>query len=105
MFNLTISQNAFAGFVQRKWVWLLIFSPLWASLFINFGLGPVVSRTDDKLPVIGNCLGFALGAASPYLVAKVGGALGVGFILCNREGSDGAFQTLVRGEWELGGKR
>ncbi|GLC37253.1 hypothetical protein PLESTB_001143400 [Pleodorina starrii] len=56
------------GFVQRKWVWLLIFSPLWASLFINFGLGPVVSRTDDKLPVIGNCLGFALGAASPYLV-------------------------------------
>ncbi|EFJ48694.1 hypothetical protein VOLCADRAFT_90449 [Volvox carteri f. nagariensis] len=59
------------GFVQRRWVWLLIFSPLWASLFINFGLGPVVSRTDDKLPVIGNCLGFALGAASPYLVQRI----------------------------------
>ncbi|KXZ51457.1 hypothetical protein GPECTOR_12g420 [Gonium pectorale] len=56
------------GFVQRRWVWLLLFSPLWASLFVNFGLGPVVSRTDDKLPVVGNCLGFALGAAAPYLV-------------------------------------
>ncbi|GIL97010.1 hypothetical protein Vretimale_2731 [Volvox reticuliferus] len=59
------------GFVQRRWVWLLIFAPLWASLFINFGLGPVVSRTNDKLPVIGNCLGFALGAALPYLAQQV----------------------------------
>ncbi|GLI59244.1 hypothetical protein VaNZ11_001090, partial [Volvox africanus] len=59
------------GFVQRRWVWLLIFSPLWASLFINFGLGPVISRTDDKLPVIGNCLGFAMGAALPYVAQQV----------------------------------
>ncbi|GFR45534.1 hypothetical protein Agub_g6927 [Astrephomene gubernaculifera] len=55
------------GIVQRRWVWLLIFSPVWGSLFVNFGLGPVLSRTDDKLPLVGNCLGFALGAAAPYL--------------------------------------
>ena len=27
------------GIVQRKWVWLLVFSPLWGPLFVNFGLG------------------------------------------------------------------
>ncbi|KAI8476668.1 MAG: hypothetical protein J3K34DRAFT_373727 [Monoraphidium minutum] len=55
------------GIVQRRWVWLLIFSPLWAPLFINFGLGPVVSRTSDVAPVAGNFAGFVAGAALPYL--------------------------------------
>lgn len=37
--------------VRRKWVWLLIFSPLWASIFFNFGLAPVLERTSDSVPV------------------------------------------------------
>jgi hypothetical protein len=45
------------GFVQRRAVWVLLFAPLWGSLFINFGLGPVVTRTDDVLPVLGNLAG------------------------------------------------
>lgn len=55
------------GVVQRQWVWLLVFSPLWAPLFINFGLGPVVSRTSDIAPVLGNTAGFLAAAALPYL--------------------------------------
>lgn len=42
------------GFVKRRWVYGLLFSPLWASLSINFGLGPVISRTDDIVPVVAN---------------------------------------------------
>jgi hypothetical protein len=53
--------------VQRQWVWLLVFSPLWAPLFVNFGLGPVVSRTSDVAPILGNCAGFLAAAALPYL--------------------------------------
>ncbi|KAG2440203.1 hypothetical protein HXX76_004315 [Chlamydomonas incerta] len=56
------------GFVQSRWVWVLLFSPVWGSLYINFGLGPIVSRTEDKLPILQNTLGFAVGAAAPYLV-------------------------------------
>lgn len=55
-----------AGFVQRRWVWLLIFSPLWGSLFINFGLGPIVSRTDDKGPIIANTAAFLATAFVPW---------------------------------------
>jgi hypothetical protein len=53
--------------VKRQWVWLLIFSPLWASLFVNFGLGPVVSRTSDAAPVLANTAGFLAAAALTYL--------------------------------------
>jgi len=49
------------------WQWALIFSPLWGILFIAFGLGPVVSRTADWLPVFRNVLGFALGLLVAYL--------------------------------------
>lgn len=55
------------GFVQRKWVWLLVFAPLWGPLFVNYGIGPVVSRTSDIAPVLGNCAGFVVAAALPYL--------------------------------------
>lgn len=51
------------GFVRRKWVWGLLFSPLWATLAINFGIGPVVSRTDDPLPVIANIAATIMSAA------------------------------------------
>ena len=59
--------------MRRQWVWLLIFSPLWASVFINFGLGPVVSRTSDLAPVLGNTAAFLAAAALPTLGVKVRG--------------------------------
>ena len=49
------------------WQWVLIMSPLWGILFISFGLGPVISRTSDWLPLLRNCIGFALGALVAYL--------------------------------------
>lgn len=35
--------------MQRQWVWPLLFSPLWGTLFVSFGLGPIFTRTDDPL--------------------------------------------------------
>ncbi|MDJ1181797.1 TPM domain-containing protein [Roseofilum casamattae] len=49
------------------WQWALIFSPLWGILFIAFGIGPVVSRTNEWLPLLRNVIGFALGALVAYL--------------------------------------
>lgn len=49
------------------WQWALIFSPLWGMLFISFGLGPVVTRTSDWLPVVRNLSGFMIGALVAYL--------------------------------------
>jgi hypothetical protein len=117
-------------------VWLLIFSPLWGALFINFGLGeahsppqcappqqdpcvrpgvgrrtrpavlrraahgtrsrrpqlngetrcsalprhcragPIVSRTDDKVPIAVNTAGFAVGAAAPFIISRVSFEMG-----------------------------
>jgi len=54
------------------WQWALIFSPLWAILFIAFGIGPVVTRTSDWLPLARNVIGFALG----FLVAFLSPILG-----------------------------
>jgi energy-converting hydrogenase Eha subunit A len=50
-----------------SWQWALIFSPLWGILFIAFGIGPVVSRTTDWLPLLRNVAGFVLGALVAYL--------------------------------------
>ncbi len=50
-----------------SWQWALIFSPLWGILFIAFGVGPVVTRTSDWLPLARNFAGFALGAIVAYL--------------------------------------
>lgn len=49
------------------WQWALIFSPLWGILFIAFGVGPVVSRTSDWIPLLRNISGFVLGALVAYL--------------------------------------
>lgn len=49
------------------WQWALIFSPLWGILFIAFGIGPVISRTSDWLPLFRNCAGFMIGALVAYL--------------------------------------
>ncbi|HAJ58742.1 MAG TPA: methanol dehydrogenase [Cyanobacteria bacterium UBA8543] len=49
------------------WQWALIFSPLWGILFIAFGIGPVVTRTSEWLPLFRNIIGFVLGALVAYL--------------------------------------
>lgn len=49
------------------WQWALIFSPLWGILFIAFGIGPVVTRTSDWLPLVRNIAGFAMGILVAYL--------------------------------------
>jgi hypothetical protein len=49
------------------WQWVLVLSPLWGILFIAFGMGPVVTRTPDTLPIIRNVAGFLIGALAAYL--------------------------------------
>ncbi len=49
------------------WQWVLIFSPLWGILFIAFGIGPVVTRTSDWVPLLRNVAGFAIGALVAFL--------------------------------------
>ncbi|WP_222597847.1 TPM domain-containing protein [Euhalothece natronophila] len=49
------------------WQWALLLSPLWGILFIAFGIGPVVTRTAEWLPLLRNILGFMLGALVAYL--------------------------------------
>jgi hypothetical protein len=49
------------------WQWALIFSPLWGILFIAFGIGPVVSRTSDWIPLVRNIAGFLIGLLVAYL--------------------------------------
>lgn len=50
-----------------SWQWALIFSPLWGILFIAFGIGPVVTRTTDWLPLFRNVTGFLIGALVAFL--------------------------------------
>ena len=62
----------FAAQPRRKgqvfaWQWALIFSPLWGILFIAFGIGPVVTRTSEWLPLVRNIAGFLIGALVAYL--------------------------------------
>lgn len=62
----------FAAIPRKKgqvfaWQWALIFSPLWGILFIAFGLGPVLTRTTEWLPIVRNILGFLLGGAVAFL--------------------------------------
>ncbi|NJN75949.1 MAG: TPM domain-containing protein [Synechococcaceae cyanobacterium RL_1_2] len=49
------------------WQWALIMSPLWGILFLSFGIGPVVTRTSEFLPLFRNIAGFCLGALVAYL--------------------------------------
>jgi hypothetical protein len=56
------------------WQWALIFSPLWGILFIAFGIGPVVTRTSEWLPLFRNVAGFAIGALVAFLSASFSGS-------------------------------
>ena len=53
-----------------EWAWVLLLSPLWGLLFIVFGLGPVLTRTSDWVPISRNCLGFLAAALAAYLIAQ-----------------------------------
>jgi hypothetical protein len=53
------------------WQWALIMSPLWGILFIAFGIGPVISRTSEWLPLLRNVLAFGLGAVVAYLSSRL----------------------------------
>jgi energy-converting hydrogenase Eha subunit A len=50
-----------------SWQWALIFSPLWGMLFLSFGLGPVLVRTSDWLPIVRNIAGFSVGLLAAFL--------------------------------------
>ena len=54
------------------WQWALIFSPLWGILFLAFGIGPVVTRTSEWLPLLRNVAGFAIGALVAFLTPVLG---------------------------------
>lgn len=56
------------------WQWVLIFSPLWGILFIAFGIGPVVTRTSDWIPLTRNIAGFAIGFLVAYLSPTFSGS-------------------------------
>ena len=67
----------FAGQPRREgqifaWQWALIFSPLWGILFIAFGIGPVVTRTQEWLPLVRNISGFLIGVLVAYLTPVLG---------------------------------
>ena len=51
-----------------NWQWALLFSPLWLVLFGGFGIGPVVRRTSDWLPIARNVLGFIAGLLVIYVL-------------------------------------
>jgi hypothetical protein len=66
----------FAGIPRKKdqifaWQWVLMLSPLWGILFLAFGIGPVVTRTSDWLPLFRNVIGFILGALIAYLSSSL----------------------------------
>ncbi len=50
--------------------WLLLLSPLWIMLFGIFGIAPVITRTNEILPLMRNILGFLGTAIGAYLIAE-----------------------------------
>ena len=65
-----------SSFVTWRFGWLIIFSPLWGSLLVNFGLAPILVRTDERLPIFINLAVFAAGVAlfraSPLFAGEPG---------------------------------
>ncbi|KAI9134103.1 TPM domain-containing protein [Acaryochloris sp. CCMEE 5410] len=49
------------------WQWMLIFSPLWGICFFSFGIGPVIARTTEWLPILRNVAGFLVGFLIAFL--------------------------------------
>ncbi|MFM9090091.1 MAG: TPM domain-containing protein [Cyanobium sp.] len=79
---LTLSTSVLGGLVvgfaayprkpgrQVEWAWVLLLSPLWLILFGALGLGPIITRTSDLLPIARNSLGFLGAAVAAYLIAQ-----------------------------------
>ena len=77
----------FAGIVRRKWIWVALFAPLWGVLFVSFGIGPIVTRTSDRLPLLYNTAAF-LAAAFVFRLSPLfqQGAIDTSVL---KKGSDG----------------
>ncbi len=65
----------FAAFPRQEgrrveWTWVLLLSPLWVILFVALGMGPIITRTNDVLPLLRNVLGFLGAAVLAYLIAQ-----------------------------------
>ncbi len=75
-FVLSLIGGLVAGFASHprskgerfNWKGFLISAPLWAILFVSFGIGPVVTRTTDFLPLAQNIGGFVLGMIIALLI-------------------------------------
>jgi hypothetical protein len=69
--GVVVGIAAFPRRVGRRfeWTWVLLLSPLWLILFVALGLGPILTRTSDLLPVARNSLCFLAAAASAYWIA------------------------------------
>ena len=52
------------------WGWLLLLSPLWIILFGVFGIAPVVTRTNEILPLLRNVFGFFGTYILGYLISQ-----------------------------------
>jgi hypothetical protein len=66
----------FAAFPRKEgrrieWTWVLLLSPLWLILFGALGLGPILTRTSDWLPVARNSLAFVAAAFAAYWIAGI----------------------------------
>ena len=71
--GLIVGFAAFPRQPDRKieWIWVLLLSPLWLILFAVFGVAPIVTRTNDVLPLLRNGLGFVAAAVVAYLLAQI----------------------------------
>jgi hypothetical protein len=66
----------FAAFPRQpdrrvEWAWVLLLSPLWLILVGVFGVAPIVTRTQDLMPLLRNGLGFLAAAVGAYGVAQL----------------------------------
>ena len=66
----------FAAFPRQagrriEWTWVLLLSPLWLILYVALGLGPILTRTSDWLPVLRNSLAFLGAAVVAYQIAGI----------------------------------
>ena len=71
--GLIVGFAAFPRQPDRKveWAWVLLLSPLWLILIGVFGVAPIVTRTQDLMPLLRNGLGFLAAAVGAYGVAQL----------------------------------
>ena len=71
--GLIVGFAAFPRQPDRKgeWAWVLLLSPLWLILVGVFGVAPIVTRTQDLMPLLRNGLGFLAAAVGAYGVAQL----------------------------------